>query len=85
MLRARFERVDVGVILFQEQVLEIAHRFAGMSLQEADDFRALMSKFHDPKKMESMRERFVSGAVDRGVPRDIARAMETYQPISELL
>ena len=61
-----------GVILFQEQVLEIAHRFAGMSLQEADDFRALMSKFHDPKKMESMRERFVSGAVDRGVPRDIA-------------
>ena len=33
-----------GIILFQEQILEIANRFAGMSLAEADDFRSEMSK-----------------------------------------
>src|SRR5690606_9822684 len=56
-----------GVILFQEQVLDIAHRFAGMSLEEADQFRRLMSKFRDPGEMEEMRERFVAGAMRRGV------------------
>lgn len=61
-----------GVILFQEQILEIAHQFAGMSLEEADDFRALMSKFRDPGEMERMRDKFVDGAVARGVEREIA-------------
>lgn len=61
-------RDTFGVILFQEQVLEIAHQFAGMSLQEADDFRALMTRFHDPAGMEGMRQGFIRGAVHRGVP-----------------
>lgn len=52
-----------GVILFQEQVLEIAHQFAGMSLERADDFRELMSDFRDPEQMEKMREEFVQGAL----------------------
>ena len=56
-------RDTYGVILFQEQVLEVAHRFAGMSLSEADEFRRLMSKFRSPTEMEAMRERFVEGAV----------------------
>jgi error-prone DNA polymerase len=60
-------RDTYGIVLFQEQVLEIAHQFAGMSLAEADDFRALMSKFRHPDEMEKMRDRFVGGAVDRGV------------------
>jgi error-prone DNA polymerase len=38
-----------------------------MSLDEADRFRSLMSKFRSPTEMESMRERFVAGAVVRGV------------------
>lgn len=62
-----------GVILFQEQVLEIAHQFAGMSLEEADEFRRLMSKFRDPDEMEGMRALFVSGAVARGVPEPAAQ------------
>lgn len=57
-----------GVILFQEQILEIAHQFAGMSLEEADDFRTLISKHRDPVKMQEMRVKFVDGAVARGVP-----------------
>ncbi len=62
-----------GVILFQEQILEIAHLFAGMSLAEADDFRAVMSKFRDAGQMESMRTKFVSGAMARQVPEDVAQ------------
>jgi error-prone DNA polymerase len=62
-----------GVILFQEQVLEIAHVFAGMSLSEADDFRRLMSKFRDAGEMEAMRGRFVDGAIrTHGVRPELA-------------
>ena len=53
-----------GIILFQEQVLEVAHQFAGMPLQEADEFRRLMSKFRDAGEMEAMRERFVEAAIE---------------------
>lgn len=56
-----------GVIVYQEQVLEVAHRFANMSLEEADEFRRLMSHFRDPGEMEGMRERFVKGAMRKGV------------------
>jgi error-prone DNA polymerase len=56
-------RDTYGIILFQEQVLEVAHRFAGMPLQEADDFRRLMSRHRDREEMETMRAAFVDGAV----------------------
>jgi error-prone DNA polymerase len=61
-----------GVIVYQEQVLEVAHRFAGMSLEEADEFRRLMSKFRDPGEMENMRDKFVAGAMNQGVPQALA-------------
>lgn len=72
-----------GIILFQEQVLEVAHRFAGMSLAEADDFRALMSKHHDPVKMEDMRERFISGAMNMGVDADSAH--DVFDKVSKFI
>ena len=72
-----------GIILFQEQVLEVAHRFAGMSLAEADDFRSLMSKVHDPGKMEDMRERFISGAMNRGVDADAAH--NVFEKVSKFI
>lgn len=53
-----------GIILYQEQVLEVAHVFAGLSLSQADEFRKLMSKFRDPGEMESMRTKFVEGAME---------------------
>ncbi|HJP30453.1 MAG TPA: DNA polymerase III subunit alpha [Candidatus Latescibacteria bacterium] len=64
-----------GVILFQEQILDVAHRFAGMSLADADDFRSLMSKSHDPVRMRQMGVLFVDGAVGLGVPRPIAESV----------
>lgn len=62
-----------GVILYQEQVLEIAHVFAGLSLAEADEFRRLMSKFRDAGEMEAMRTHFVQGAITKhGVNEKLA-------------
>jgi error-prone DNA polymerase len=72
-----------GVIVFQEQVLEVAHHFARMSLDEADEFRRLMSKFRDPGQMEGMRERFVSGAVAHGV--DPGTATAVFENVSKFV
>jgi error-prone DNA polymerase len=68
-----------GLILFQEQVLEITHAFAGLSLEEADEFRRLMSKARNPQKMESMRQRFVQGAMSThpDVSEELADAVFT--------
>jgi error-prone DNA polymerase len=55
-----------GILLFQEQILEIAHRFAGLSYAEADGFRRAMSHARTREEMEAMRERFVSGACAHG-------------------
>jgi error-prone DNA polymerase len=72
-----------GIILFQEQVLEVVHRFAGLSLEEADRFRQLMSKFRDPGDMSRMRDRFVNGAVARGIHPDVAS--EVFEKVSKFV
>ena len=69
-----------GLLIFQEQILEVAHTFAGMELSEADDFRKFMSKERDREKMEGMRERFVQGATGRGVPEKVAH--QVFEKIS---
>jgi len=61
-----------GVILFQEQVLEIAHRFAGMSYAEADAFRRAMTKDRSPEEMAKIKDRFVSGARRKGYSPEVA-------------
>jgi len=56
-----------GVIVYQEQVMQIANHLAGYSLGEADLLRRAMGK-KDPDAMAKQRERFVRGAVERGHP-----------------
>ena len=59
-----------GVILYQEQVLRIAHELAGFSLAEADLLRRAMSHFDPGKRMQELQEKFVSEAqVRSGIPR----------------
>jgi error-prone DNA polymerase len=66
-------RDTYGVILYQEQVLEVSHQFAGMSLEAADKFRSLMSKWRDPGDMQNMQIEFVNGAMrTHGVRRELA-------------
>jgi DNA polymerase-3 subunit alpha len=60
-----------GVILYQEQVMEIAAKIAGYSLGEADLLRRAMGK-KKAKEMDAQKEKFVKGAVERGVSKHSA-------------
>ncbi|HEU4987610.1 MAG TPA: DNA polymerase III subunit alpha, partial [Rhizobiaceae bacterium] len=57
-----------GVIVYQEQVMQIAQELAGYSLGEADLLRRAMGK-KIRAEMDKQRVRFVEGAVERGVDR----------------
>lgn len=59
-------RQTYGVILYQEQVMQIAQVLAGYTLGGADILRRAMGK-KKPEEMAQQREIFVSGAVQRGV------------------
>ncbi|WP_421935588.1 DNA polymerase III subunit alpha [Phenylobacterium sp.] len=56
-----------GIIVYQEQVMQIAQILAGYSLGEADLLRRAMGK-KKKEEMELQRARFVSGAEAKGVP-----------------
>jgi DNA polymerase-3 subunit alpha len=57
----------LGVIVYQEQVMQIANRLAGYSLGEADLLRRAMGK-KKAEEMAQQRERFIEGAVQRNYP-----------------
>ncbi len=61
-----------GVIVYQEQVMEIARAFAGYTLGEADLFRRAMGK-KDEKLMKELKTDFISRSVKNGIPEEIAR------------
>ncbi len=60
-----------GTFVYQEQIMLIAHRFAGFSMNEADGLRKAMGK----KKLDVMLEfkgQFVEGCIANGAERDLA-------------
>ncbi len=57
-----------GVIIYQEQVMQIAQVLAGFSLGEADLLRRAMGK-KDKREMARQKSRFVGGAVQNGVKK----------------
>jgi DNA polymerase-3 subunit alpha len=60
-----------GIIVYQEQIMQLAQKLAGYTLSEADLMRRAMGK----KKREEMavhEEKFINGAVERGIKRDKA-------------
>ena len=63
-----------GIITYQEQVQQIARDLAGFSLGRADILRRAMGK-KDRKEMASLRDSFISGAVERGVANSDAEAI----------
>ncbi|MBN8869365.1 MAG: error-prone DNA polymerase [Solirubrobacterales bacterium] len=62
----------LGVIIFQEQVIEVAMGVAGFSSSEAESLRRAMSRKRSRQAMESQQQRFVEGATAKGVPKDVA-------------
>jgi DNA polymerase III subunit alpha len=65
-----------GILVYQEQIMQLAQRLAGYSLGEADLMRRAMGK----KKKEEMavhEEKFINGAVERSIPREKAEKIFT--------
>ncbi len=65
-------RDTLGVVIFQEQVLQVAHDFAGLSYADADGLRRAMSHYRTEAQMDVCREAFVESAVRLGRERDLA-------------
>lgn len=64
-----------GVILYQEQVMEIASKVAGFSMGQADLLRQAMGK-KKSKEMQLQKEFFIKGAVEKGISRH--KAVELF-------
>ena len=60
-----------GVIIYQEQVMQIAQTLSGFSAGEADILRRAMGK-KKRAELEKQKERFVSGAVKNGITKETA-------------
>ena len=64
----------LGVIVYQEQVMQIANAVAGYSLGEADLLRRAMGK-KNLEEMAMQRERFAAGASEKKFPVSIAKSV----------
>jgi error-prone DNA polymerase len=62
----------LGVVVFQDQVLEVAIALAGFSVGEAEGLRRAMSRKRSHDALEAYRERFVQGALHKGVDEETA-------------
>ncbi|MCU0342717.1 MAG: DNA polymerase III subunit alpha [Ignavibacterium sp.] len=67
-----------GIIVYQEQVIQLANKVGGMSLADADLLRRAMGK-KDLKVMEDQKVVFVDGAIKNGV--DKKTALEIFETI----
>ncbi|MEA4883786.1 MAG: DNA polymerase III subunit alpha [Clostridia bacterium] len=69
-------RPTYGVMLYQEQVMQVASELAGFSLGEADMLRRAMGK-KKPEAIAALKNRFMTGAADRGVSTAVAEEVFT--------
>jgi error-prone DNA polymerase len=65
-------RETLGVVVFQDQVLDVAMALAGFSVGEAEGLRRAMSRKRSLEALESHRARFVEGALANGVDHETA-------------
>ena len=62
----------LGIILFQEQVIQVATAIADFTPGEADSLRRAMTRKRPKMAMDEMRQRFIGGAKENGVDNDMA-------------
>ncbi|HUX08373.1 MAG TPA: DNA polymerase III subunit alpha [Acidobacteriota bacterium] len=61
-----------GVMIYQEDVIRVAHAVAGMSMADADRMRRSMTKKRHSEPIARLRERFLEGAAREGVEKKAA-------------
>lgn len=67
-----------GVVLYQEQVIEIATVIGGFTPGEADQLRRVMTHYRSHQEMERIGRHFIEKAVARGTPREVAEVIFSY-------
>jgi len=70
-------RDTLGVMLFQEDILEVARTLAGFSLGAGDELRRAMGSQRSRAKMAALRARFLAGAAANGVTETVATTVFT--------
>jgi DNA-directed DNA polymerase III PolC len=76
-----FLKETCGVMIYQEDVMRVAHEIAGMSMTDADLLRRAMSgKERSSKAMSDLERDFIEKAIVRNVPSEIA--IEIWRQIS---
>ena len=60
-----------GIIIYQEQVMQIAQTLAGFTAGEADILRRAMGK-KKKAELDRQKERFINGAIKKGIAKDVA-------------
>jgi len=74
----------MGVLLFQEQVIQVAAAIANFAPGEADSLRRAMSKKRSKEAMNEMRQKFIDGAKKDGVTNSLAsRIFEALEGFAE--
>ncbi|HEU5321911.1 MAG TPA: DNA polymerase III subunit alpha, partial [Methylomirabilota bacterium] len=66
-----FTRETYGIMVYQEQIMQIASEMAGFTMGEADMLRRAMGK-KDRDLMVKQREKFIAGCGERGIDRKAA-------------
>ena len=72
-------RETLGVVVFQDQVLDVAVHLAGFTVGEAEGLRRAMSRKRSLAALEAYRDRFVAGSLGNGV--DEATAHMVYDKL----
>ena len=65
-----------GIIIYQEQVMQIAQTLAGFTAGEADILRRAMGK-KKKAELDKQKERFINGAIKNGIEKDVANFVFT--------
>ena len=65
-----------GIIIYQEQVMQIAQTLAGFTAGEADILRRAMGK-KKKAELDRQKERFINGAIKKGIAKEVANFVFT--------
>lgn len=66
-----------GVMVYQEQVMQVAHKLAGFSLGQADLLRRAMGK-KNKAAIDAMRDKFIRGTLEQGYTQETAEQVYNY-------
>lgn len=67
-----------GVVLYQEQVIEIATEIAGFTPGESDRLRKAMTKFRSQAEMEQIGAEFIKRSIAKGIEKETAEMIFSY-------